>query len=184
MVELLSESRTMVAGFDTNGRLIESNPAFKRRFGGEIDTLFALFASEEKNAVQLELLQRGRFKGYAKIATREGESGSHVVIETIHDRQGNVQSYLLSVEPIQNAKAEEDANLYYSATHDGLTRLPNRFFFTQKLEESLHRVRRNHTEGALFFIDLDHFKEINDTHGHLVGDKVIEIIGKRLATSI
>jgi diguanylate cyclase (GGDEF)-like protein len=70
------------------------------------------------------------------------------------------------------------------ATHDALTGLPNRFRFFGHLEKALTRANKNGERVALFFIDLDHFKQINDTYGHQVGDKVIEIIGKRLAASV
>ncbi len=70
--------------------------------------------------------------------------------------------------------------LHYQANHDSLTLLPNRLLFHNKLKESIWRAKRNQKKLALLFIDLDHFKEINDSLGHGVGDKVLKEVSKRL----
>lgn len=69
--------------------------------------------------------------------------------------------------------------LTHLATHDSLTELPNRAMFNEHLEIMVHSAQRHHRILALFFMDLDGFKEINDSHGHEVGDKLlIEIAGR------
>ncbi len=64
--------------------------------------------------------------------------------------------------------------LYHQAHHHALTELPNRILFTQKLEEGMKKAEENNTFLALFFIDLDKFKPINDIFGHEMGDKVLK----------
>ena len=74
--------------------------------------------------------------------------------------------------------------LYHSANYDHLTNLPNRALFTDRLEQSIKYAKRQNTILALFFIDLDHFKEVNDTFGHNAGDAVLKEASKRLKNCI
>jgi diguanylate cyclase (GGDEF)-like protein len=70
------------------------------------------------------------------------------------------------------------------ALHDELTGLPRRALLLDRLQEALKRARRGHSEGALLFIDLDRFKQINDTHGHAAGDAVLCEVAQRLLGSL
>jgi diguanylate cyclase (GGDEF)-like protein len=70
--------------------------------------------------------------------------------------------------------------LTHRALHDGLTGLPNRELFEDRLEQALARARRRTVPLAVLFVDLDGFKQVNDTHGHEVGDDVLIEAGRRL----
>jgi len=70
--------------------------------------------------------------------------------------------------------------LQYRAYHDVLTDLPNRLLFLDRLEQSINSARRSEQNIAVLFIDLDRFKEINDSLGHAFGDKVIQAVATRL----
>jgi diguanylate cyclase (GGDEF)-like protein len=70
--------------------------------------------------------------------------------------------------------------LAFMATHDALTGLPNRTLILDRLEQMLRRGRRNQTPVAALFIDLDNFKDINDTLGHRVGDQLLRAVATRL----
>ncbi len=74
--------------------------------------------------------------------------------------------------------------LDYQAHHDQLTGLPNRTLFLDRLEQSIKKNYRNKTKVALLFIDLDRFKEINDSLGHEAGDQVLKVLSKRLFVQI
>ena len=75
---------------------------------------------------------------------------------------------------------DQKSRLDYEAHHDPLTKLPNRLLFNDRLEQAIKKASRNKTIIALFFIDLDHFKEINDSLGHDIGDKVLQTVSTRL----
>jgi len=72
----------------------------------------------------------------------------------------------------------------FQATHDGLTGLWNRGMIMDLLERELARSRREHVSTAILMCDLDHFKKVNDTYGHLSGDDVLKETSKRLLASV
>ncbi len=75
---------------------------------------------------------------------------------------------------------EYQEKLEHTAKHDSLTHLPNRFLLSELLNHAMHSVKRNHQYLALLFIDLDGFKEINDTYGHEAGDEVLSVVSQRM----
>ncbi|OQX57993.1 MAG: hypothetical protein B5M52_06235 [Helicobacteraceae bacterium 4484_230] len=70
------------------------------------------------------------------------------------------------------------------AHHDTLTNLPNRVLFRDRLEHSIVKAKRNNTKLAVLFMDLDHFKEINDSLGHQIGDDVLKVVADRLKNEL
>ena len=76
--------------------------------------------------------------------------------------------------------SENKEELEYQATHDSLTNLPNRILFMDRLEQSINLAQRYNHKLAVIFVDLDHFKEINDSLGHHIGDKILIEVSKRM----
>jgi diguanylate cyclase (GGDEF)-like protein len=80
--------------------------------------------------------------------------------------------------------AAGESRLRHLALHDPLCTLPNRIFFGERLEQVIDRVRAGGPTAAVFYIDLDHFKEVNDTLGHPVGDELIRNVATRLGRAM
>ncbi|CAM8662649.1 COG2199 c-di-GMP synthetase (diguanylate cyclase, GGDEF domain) [Comamonadaceae bacterium] len=75
---------------------------------------------------------------------------------------------------------EEEVATRHSAEHDDLTGLPNRAYFVTCLEAGLHQQRIQENGLAVFFMDVDHFKDVNDRYGHAAGDALLRIVATRL----
>ena len=83
-----------------------------------------------------------------------------------------------------DALASTNMQLEIQATHDELTGLPNRSFLQRRLEQEAHIARESNIPAALLLLDLDRFKEVNDTLGHTVGDLLLQKIGQRLQNQL
>ncbi|QBJ78804.1 diguanylate cyclase domain-containing protein [Aquitalea sp. USM4] len=79
---------------------------------------------------------------------------------------------------------DNQRELSYLAHHDSLTGLANRALFFQQLEKMLALSQRSGAQFAVLFVDLDHFKQINDQHGHAIGDQVLQIVARRLLHAV
>jgi diguanylate cyclase (GGDEF)-like protein/PAS domain S-box-containing protein len=83
-----------------------------------------------------------------------------------------------------NEMRETEVALQHLATHDTLTDLPNRFLMVDRLGQLLARAKRSGTSFAILYLDIDHFKDVNDFHGHEFGDLLLRAVAQRLAKSV
>lgn len=96
------------------------------------------------------------------------------------DSAGNIVGFKGIIRDITERKLMHQ-QLNYLATHDALTGLPNRTLFMDRLSVAIAQCRRNKNKLAVMMLDLDHFKDVNDQLGHLVGDRLLKEIGTRIA---
>jgi diguanylate cyclase (GGDEF)-like protein/PAS domain S-box-containing protein len=96
-----------------------------------------------------------------------------------YDSQGRFLGYIGHCLDISQVKQAE-AQVAHLAYHDALTGLPNRALFQDRLTQAMAAARRNQRVGALMFVDLDHFKRLNDVYGHALGDAVLQEAASRL----
>ncbi|MQB16870.1 EAL domain-containing protein [Pseudomonas lactis] len=101
-------------------------------------------------------------------------------IRVIHDDQGKVSHYVAVFSDISAMKNSEH-ELAHLAHHDPLTDLPNRLLFTDRAEQALASAQVHKRGCALLLMDLDHFKIINDSLGHNVGDQLLKLVAERLS---
>lgn len=100
-------------------------------------------------------------------------------VSVVHDETGQVEHFVSQVEDITARKAEQQ-HIQQLAFYDVLTGLPNRRLFEQRLSHGLMAAKRSARTMALMFIDLDYFKQVNDSYGHDAGDFVIHSAGQRM----
>ena len=105
------------------------------------------------------------------------------IIETpLRNADGSISMLTMFRDITERKRAEE--TIKQMAYHDALTDLPNRLLFNDRLNLALAHARRSQQKLALMMLDLDHFKEVNDTLGHSVGDKLLRVVGKRLTSLV
>ena len=100
-------------------------------------------------------------------------------VAPIHDRDGQVKGAVIVFRDVSGTRALEK-ELTASAQHDFLTGLPNRMLLHDRIGQAIGLARRQRCHAAVLFLDLDGFKQINDSFGHLTGDKVLQSVAQRL----
>jgi PleD family two-component response regulator len=101
----------------------------------------------------------------------------------IHDRRGAVTGAVMVFHDVSVARAMT-LKMSYLAQHDSLTDLPNRVLLNDRLNEAICLSSRYQRKLAILFLDLDHFKHINDSLGHVVGDLLLQSVARRLFTCV
>jgi diguanylate cyclase (GGDEF)-like protein len=118
---------------------------------------------------------------------RLDESGKKIWIsisgEPVFDASGTFKGYRGVGKDITERKHDEE-RIHFLANHDALTSLPNRAMFGDVLNLAIRNARRYNRSFAVLFIDLDRFKNINDTLGHEAGDKLLQEMGKRISETL
>ncbi|MEA3371108.1 MAG: EAL domain-containing protein [Campylobacterota bacterium] len=104
--------------------------------------------------------------------------------DEIGDLAKNFQYMISELSSYHTELNKQKSALTYQASYDSLTKLPNRVLFQDRLKQSIRKSSRNSEKFALFFIDLDKFKEVNDTLGHEYGDKLLVKVAQRLSSII
>lgn len=100
-------------------------------------------------------------------------------ISSVTDDAGNVTHYVSVFSDISQIKRSQE-ELDHLAHHDALTDLPNRLLLNERLAQAIKRADRHGTQLAVIFLDIDHFKLINDSFGHTVGDKLLQQVARYL----
>lgn len=177
--------------FDENGRIESFNPSAQRLLGYQASEITAqdlkLLIAESHRAeflVQLKsILRPGRRTAssvtYETLGRRKDGSTFPLEFSINQVRLGNGRLYLGLLRDVTERKAQTEA-LEYRALHDSLTGLPNRTFLADRLEQTLLTAQRERQTRAFLILDLNGFKQVNDTLGHDQGDHVLQDFARRL----
>lgn len=175
----------------TDGEFIYTSPSCKRitgyppeKFYAEPDTYLDIIHPDDREMMRKHLEEempshQAHQMDFRLITAYGEEKWIMHSCQLVHDEEGQPLGRRASNRDITQRKMAEQ-HLKEIATHDPLTRLPNRNLLMDRLIQVLARSKRNQKKAAVLFIDLDHFKEINDTLGHEAGDKVLIECAKRM----
>ena len=188
---IVEDQTELICRFLPDGTLTFVNEAYCRYFGKKREELIGSsfmplipeqdqeFVADQFNSLSLEnpvvtyehrvILPDGQFRW------------QQWTDQAIFDQQGHfVEFQSVGRDITEWVQAEEQ--LVYMATHDTLTGLPNRRLFSDRLTLELAHAQREQRKLAVMLLDLDYFKDVNDTLGHSVGDKLLQAVGERLTS--
>jgi len=174
---------------DILDKVVSVNLAFSRLTGfssAEVDgqmaetVLMKRSTSEELQRIRGSVREEGYWHGEAIGARKDGSIyPNSLTIYAVEDEGGEVSHYIYTFSDISERKVAQD-RIHHLAHHDALTSLPNRLALRLHLELAISNISSEEESLAVIMIDMDHFKEINDTLGHHVGDTLLIEVAKRL----
>jgi diguanylate cyclase (GGDEF)-like protein/PAS domain S-box-containing protein len=173
---------------------LEVNDALCRLLGYRRDELMQMTWDQlthvddlAADALQIKRVLTGELNEYALDKRFMRKDGSivyaHAAARAVRRVDGRLDYFVLLVEDITEKKKAEEA-VWQQANYDGLTGLPNRRLFHDRLAQEMKKVRRAEEGLALLFIDLDHFKEVNDMLGHDAGDLLLAEAACRISACV
>jgi diguanylate cyclase (GGDEF)-like protein/PAS domain S-box-containing protein len=127
---------------------------------------------------------RGAWQGEIPMRRQDGSSfPAWMIVSTVREANGPVTHYVCASLDISERKANEE-RIRWLAHHDTLTALPNRALCVDRLRTAVDEARRDGRRCAVLFVDLDHFKTINDSLGHHIGDGLLRSVSRRLVDAV
>jgi diguanylate cyclase (GGDEF)-like protein/PAS domain S-box-containing protein len=177
-----------------DGTIIRVNTAFAEMLGRTPEQLAGLSIPDISHPddtfshlERLRELAKGTLTRYQH-EKRYYHADGHIVWASVSaapvpDASGGVRYVISQIEDITERKAIAE-RIAHQAIHDPMTGLPNRAVFLDRLRVALDAAARKGTRVGVIFCDLDHFKWINDTHGHATGDQVLAAVGDRLRSAL
>ncbi|MDD2928447.1 MAG: EAL domain-containing protein [Sideroxydans sp.] len=178
---------------DADNRIMRANKAFTEITGYEASEVIGKTPSILKSGkhdqafyekMWATLGREGRWEGELLDRRKSGDIyPKHLTITAVKDEQGKVSNYVGIFSDI-TAHKQAEAEIHRLAFYDTLTSLPNRRLLVDRLQQAMVASKRNDGYGAVLFIDLDNFKELNDTQGHDVGDQLLIEVANRLLACV
>ncbi len=178
---------------DLNGTILTANAAAARLHGAQSGddllgrTVASLFAAEDRDHVRAlmeDALESGRVRNAECRLNRGGDTVvAEIAIAAVQGEVANPTGFVHVMRDITRQKLREE-QLKDQALHDSLTGLPNRVLFNDRLTQAIEIARRTKTQVAVLYIDLDYFKEVNDTFGHDRADLLLQQVAHRMCSAL
>jgi diguanylate cyclase (GGDEF)-like protein/PAS domain S-box-containing protein len=185
-----------VLEWDRHSRLVRWSPQAEHIFGWSSEEVLGMAidanqmvheADRDAVAQVLGRLTSGAEPRATGVTRNRRKDGSTIWCEWHHsclqDDQGRIVSILSFVQDV-SARVRAEERLQYLATRDTLTGLPNRLLLHERLAQAIAKARRIGLRVGVLFIDLDHFKNVNDTLGHRVGDELLKLVTRALSETL
>ncbi|EKD96947.1 MAG: diguanylate cyclase with PAS/PAC sensor, partial [uncultured bacterium] len=182
------ETQEAIVITDPETNILRVNQAFEELSGFSSEEIIGKNPSILKSgrhdkafyqAMWSELLDTGKWSGEIWDRRKNGELyPKFMTITAVYGDQHQVTHYVgVSIDISQNKQSEQ--KILQLAFYDSLTKLPNRRLLLDRLQHAMAASERNGRYGALMFLDLDHFKVVNDTQGHAMGDLLLIEVARR-----
>jgi diguanylate cyclase (GGDEF)-like protein/PAS domain S-box-containing protein len=178
---------------DKDNNIVAVNPAFEQITGYSSAEIVGMnpriLSSKKRDHVFYQdmwkaIVENGCWQGEIWNRHKNGnEFVENLRINTIRDENGAVRRYIALISDITDKKRSEEL-IWHQANYDSLTALPNRRLFLDRLDHEIKLSKRTTLPLALLFIDLDKFKEVNDTLGHDMGDALLKEAAQRISSCI
>lgn len=182
-------SREGILIIDTERNIISANPALLQLFGYDEDELLGQPATilrsgrhddEFYQHIWQQLLQEQHWQGEVFNRRKDGQiMPLQLSLSAVFNEQQEVCHYAAIFTDLSEIRATE-AEMMFLTEHDELTHLPNRQLFLQQVDQAIKVARRDQHKLAVLVLDLDHFKDVNDSYGHGLGDLLLLQVANRL----
>ena len=190
---VLNASTASIVVTDADNRIVNVNPAFTQITGYEFSEAIGRNpnmlstgkqSKEFYRSMWRTLMETGHWEGEWWNRRKDGEEyAEQVNMNVLRNPDGSVYRYVKIATNITDKKRLDD-HVWRLANYDAVTNLPNRRLFLDRLEQEIKKCHRSGESIALFFIDLDRFKEVNDEFGHDMGDLLLVEAARRISSCI
>jgi two-component system CheB/CheR fusion protein len=192
-MQVFSQGNEGIIITDKNNQIISVNKAFERITGyseaeviGKSPSLLSSGRHTEDfyKTLWKTLLTEGEWEGELYDRRKNGEHyPQHTVLSRVLDDDGQIIHFIGVFNDITHKKLADEA-IHQLAFYDPLTGTPNRNLFQNRVNQTIKTAQRKKTQFSLMFLDLDYFKEVNDTLGHSIGDDLLVKVAQRLENEI
>ena len=179
--EALLHTSVMITLYDAKGEPLYRNPAARTSARAYNESLASHFVSDATSGLLLEGAEE--VNTVANVRTAKGTAWHDITARKCLDSVTGEHAWLISEVDVSRLKATEE-HAQFLAEHDTLTGLPNRNYVSVEFKNRLDKILAARQKAALIFIDLDHFKDVNDTLGHDAGDQLLKTVASRLRNMV